>query len=235
MRIHYLQHMRCEGTGRIANWIADRGHAVSGTHLYRGEALPADDAFDFLVIMGGPMNIYEHRNHPWLPAEKQFIKRAIDSGKIVLGVCLGAQLIADVLGAKVYQNPQFEIGWYPVRFNAARHAIPAMRKFPDELTVLHWHGDTFDLPHGAVHLASSAGCANQAFAFGNRVIGLQFHIEMDEPDVAAFLDDTLPDPVPGQIQSAVEMLAGQCHLPVIHAALYEMLDALAEAGPETSV
>jgi len=219
--------MGCEGTGRIADWIEERGHTVSGTHLYRGEALPDDDAFDFLLIMGGPMNIYEYRNHPWLPAEKRFIKRAIDSGKIVLGICLGAQLVADVLGAKVYQNTTVEIGWFPVRFDAARQANPAMRDFPDELTVLHWHGDTFALPPGAVHLATSKACENQAFALGHRIIGLQFHIEMDLPDVAAFLDDTLPGPVPEQIQSAAEMLAGQRHLPAIHAALYAMLDALA--------
>ena len=226
MRIHYLQHMGCEGLGRIANWAAERGHAVSGTHLYRGDPLPNDDAFDCLVIMGGPMNIYEHRNHPWLTAEKPFIKRAIENGKIVLGVCLGAQLIADVLGAKIHQNASFEIGWFPVRFTAARRSIPAMRDFPEELSVLHWHGDTFDLPPGTVHLATSLACHHQAFAFGNRVIGLQFHIEVDEPDVVAFLDDTLPDPVPGQIQSVADILAGQRQLPAIHAALYAMLDAL---------
>ncbi|MEI7908688.1 MAG: type 1 glutamine amidotransferase [Verrucomicrobiota bacterium] len=229
MRIHYLQHMGCEGIGRIANWAEERGHAVSATHLYRGEALPDDGSFDFLLIMGGPMNIYEYRNHPWLPAEKLFIKRAIDSGKIVLGICLGAQLIADVSGAKIFQNPTLEIGWFPLRFNAARQAIPALRDFPSELTPLHWHGDTFQLPPGALHLATSAACANQAFTVGQRVIGLQFHIEMDAPDVAAFLDDTLPEPVPGQVQSAAEILAGQCHLPAIHAALYTMLDALADS------
>ncbi len=226
MRIHYLQHMGCEGIGRIANWAEARGHAVAGTHLYRGDTLPADESFDFLLIMGGPMNIYEHRNHPWLPAEKRFIKRAIDSGKTVLGICLGAQLIADVMGAKIYQNATMEIGWYPVRFAGARNAVRPMRDFPDELTVLHWHGDTFDLPPGAVHLATSEACQNQAFACGQRVIGLQFHIEMDAPDVAAFLDDLLPAPLPGQIQSAEELLDGQRHLPTIHAALYAMLDAM---------
>ena len=218
--------MGCEGTGKIADWIRDRGHSVSATHLYRNEPLPPDDAFDFLVIMGGPMNIYEHRNHPWLPAEKQFIRRAIDNGKIVLGVCLGAQLIADVLGAKIYQNAKMEIGWFPVRFNEERKSIRAFEKFPAELTVLHWHGDTFDLPPGAVHLAESDACRNQAFAFGPRVIGLQFHIEMDGPDVGAFLDDILPEPVPGEIQSADEIRAGNRHLPEIHAALFAMLDAM---------
>jgi GMP synthase (glutamine-hydrolysing) len=220
--------MGCEGTGKIADWISDRGHSVSSTHLYRGESLPDDDAFDFLVIMGGPMNIYEYRNHPWLTAEKQFIRRAIDSGKYVLGVCLGAQLIADVLGAKIYQNSKMEIGWFPVRFNVGRKSVRALENFPDELTVLHWHGDTFDLPEGAVHLAESDACRNQAFALGQRVIGLQFHIEMDEPDVAAFLDDILPEPVPGEIQPAEQIRAGNAHLPEIHAALYAMLDALTQ-------
>jgi len=226
MKIHYLQHMGCEGTGKIADWIRERGHSVSGTHLYRGDPLPDDNAFDFLVIMGGPMNIYEYRNHPWLPAEKQFIRRAIDSGKYVLGVCLGAQLIAAVLGAKIYQNAKMEIGWFPVRFNAEKKSAPAFGSFPEELTVLHWHGDTFDLPKGAVHVAQSEACRNQAFAWGQRVIGLQFHIEMDEPDVNAFLDDILPEPVDGEIQSAELIRAGNRHLPKIHAALYAMLDGM---------
>ena len=226
MRIHTLQHMGCEGLGKIADWIRERGHTVSTTHLYRGEALPAGDSFDFLVIMGGPMNIYEHRNHPWLPVEKRFIRQAIEEGKYLLGVCLGAQLIADVLGAKIYQNTTMEIGWFPVRFDAAKKTVRAFEKFPDELTVLHWHGDTFDLPPDAVHLAESDACRNQAFAFGQRVVGLQVHIEMDEPDVAAFLDDILPEPVSGQIQSAGEIHDGNRHLPEIHAALYAMLDAL---------
>ena len=114
-----------------------------------------------------------------------------------------------------------------VRFNAAKQTIPAIQPFPDQLTVLHWHGDTFDLPPGALHLATSQACHNQAFALGSRVVGLQFHIEMDQPDVSAFLDDTLPEPLPGQIQSAADILAGNRHLPAIHAALYAMLDALA--------
>ena len=224
MQIHTLQHMECEGMGKIADWIRDRGHTVNCTHLYRGEELPADDSFELLLIMGGPMNIYEHRNHPWLVAEKEWIRRAIESGKRVLGICLGAQLIADVLGAKIYQNPALEIGWYPVRFNSSKTTVPAFKHFPESLTVLHWHGDTFELPAGAVHLAESAVCRNQAFAVGDRVIGLQFHIEMDEPDVAAFLDDTLPEPIPGQIQSAEEIREGNRHLPEIHKALYAMLD-----------
>ena len=217
--------MECEGMGKIADWIHDRGHSVSCTHLYRGDSLPSHETYDLLLIMGGPMNIYEYRNHPWLPAEKEFIKQAIQSGKKVLGICLGAQLIADVLGSKIYQNSKMEIGWYPVKFKPGKKSIPAFESFPEELTVLHWHGDTFDLPEGTVHLAESEVCMNQAFSYGDRVIGLQFHIEMDKPDVAAFLDDILPEPIPGQIQSAQQITEGNRHLPAIHTALYSMLDA----------
>ena len=230
MKIHTLQHMGCEGMGKIADWIRERGHSVNCTHLYKGDPLPSNDDFELLLVMGGPMNIYEYRNHPWLVAEKEWIRRAIDSGKHVLGICLGAQLIADVLGAKIYQNPTQEIGWYPIHFNAVKNTIPAFRHFPETLTVLHWHGDTFNLPPGVIHLAKSAACRNQAFAFGDRVIGLQFHIEMDEPDVDAFLDDILPEPIPGQIQSAEEIKVGNRHLPLIHSALYEMLDVWTETA-----
>jgi len=217
--------MECEGMGKIADWIHERGHTVNCTRLHRNDPLPLENEFDLLLIMGGPMNIYEYRNYPWLPAEKETIKRAIDSGKKVLGICLGAQLIADVLGAKIYQNAQMEIGWYPVHFKSVKKSIPAFAAFPESLTVLHWHGDTFDLPEGAVNLAESAACRNQAFIYGDRVIGLQFHIEMDEPDVNAFLDDILPEPIPGQIQSAQQISEGNHHLPSIHSALYSMLDA----------
>ena len=135
MNVHCLQHAAGEGIGKIGDWIRERGHALSESHLYRpGPALPEVDALDFLVIMGGGMNVYEYRNHPWLPDEKRFIERAIDGGKAVLGICLGAQLIADVLGVKVYQNAEFEIGWFPVRFNDAAHSHPLFEKFPRELT-----------------------------------------------------------------------------------------------------
>lgn len=140
LNVHCLQHVPFEGPFGIADWLTARGHRLTFTHLYRGETLPAVENIDWLVIMGGPMNIYEHRIHPWLLEEKLFIDKAIRAGKTVLGVCLGAQLIADVVGGKVYQNMEKEIGWLPITFNdeATRFFAGA----PKETTVFHWHGDS---------------------------------------------------------------------------------------------
>ena len=110
MNLHYLQHVPFEGLGFIDEWAGNNGVEVGVSRLYAGEVFPAMDAFDGLVIMGGPMGIHDHEEHPWLVHEKAFIRKAIDAGKPVLGICLGAQLVADVLGAKVYPGPQKEIG-----------------------------------------------------------------------------------------------------------------------------
>lgn len=184
MRLHALIHGPTDGPGKIADWVAVHGHALAATRLYAGEALPGLGAFDFLVIMGGGMNIYQHRDHPWLVPEKRFIGEAIEHGKRMLGVCLGAQLIADVLGAKVVQNAEKEIGWWPVRKLAGAGAFAAM---PEEMTVFHWHGDTFAIPPGATRVAASGACANQAFVYGERVVGIQFHLEVAPDSVAEFI------------------------------------------------
>ncbi len=131
------------------------------------------------------MNVYEEAEYPWLAAEKAFIAAAIGAGKPVLGICLGAQLIAAVLGGTVSKGPQPEIGWYPVELTPAGRELPLFAGFPDRFTALHWHGDTFSIPPGATHVASSAACANQAFAYdGGRVVGLQFHLEETRESLA---------------------------------------------------
>ncbi len=183
MRIHYLQHVPFEDLANIDAWAKKRGHDVSGTMLFQDEPLPALDEFDWLIIMGGPMNIYEHDKYPWLVREKEFIRRAIDADKIVLGICLGAQLMADVLGGKVRRNEHKEIGWFPVRLTADAMRSPVFRVLPEEFVAFHWHGDTFDIPPGAVRTAESQACRNQAFVMG-KAVGLQFHLEssMDSID-----------------------------------------------------
>ncbi len=235
MNIHCLQHAAGEGIGKIGDWIRERGHVLSESHLHLpGCALPEIDALDFLVIMGGGMNVYEYRNHPWLREEKRFIELAIAGGKSVLGICLGAQLIADVLGAKVYQNAEFEIGWFPVRFNKAAREHPLFKAFPHELTPMHWHGDTFDLPRDAVHLAESDGCRNQAFAAGEKVVGLQFHLEVRHEDVLAFLEDPSAQYSGRFVHNREQILAGEHHLRITHEALYSLLDAMAHGDNITS-
>lgn len=226
MNLHVLQHGATEGPGLIADWAVDRGNIINGTHLYLGESLPEAESFDWLVIMGGPMNIYEYRTHPWLRDEKRLIAKAIEKGKTVLGVCLGAQLIADVLGAKIYQNQELEIGWFPVRFLEASKSARGFEEFPTELTVPHWHGDTFDLPRGAIHLAESEACKHQAFAYRDKVVGLQFHIEVPEEAVAEFIGETSPPAAP-HIQRREEILAGAGKSQPIKIVLRTMLDRLA--------
>jgi len=182
VKTHYLQHVTYEGIGLIQDWAGTRGHELSGTLMYadpsRVAGLPEPDGLDLLVIMGGPMNIYEHDKYPWLTGEKDFIRACISRGKAVLGICLGAQLIADVLGAEVTRAPHEEIGWHPVELTEASRRLEVFAHFPDRFTTLQWHGDTFSIPPGATHAAFSEAVPSQAFTFDDgRVVGLQFHLE----------------------------------------------------------
>lgn len=186
MHAHYLQHADFERLGSIRPWLENRGYRISATRLHRDEPLPDLDDIDLLIIMGGVMSVNDEQQYPWLVAEKAFIRTAIDHGLAVLGVCLGAQLIANVMGSTVKPNAVREIGWFPVR--AIAHGRDDMFAFPEQINVLHWHGETFDLPQGAVHLASSRACDNQAFQWGDRVIGLQCHLESTPSQVKAFVE-----------------------------------------------
>ena len=233
LRLHCFQHSPTEGLGEIGRWALGRGHTVSTTRFDLGERPPNADAFDWLVLMGGPMNIYEHRNHSWLVEEKQVLQRALEAGKSVLGVCLGAQLIADALGAKVFQNADIEIGWFPVHFDAA--ALKQSRLFagfPEELTAFHWHGDTFSEPPGAVNVGRSAGCRHQAFARGDKVVGLQFHIEVGLDEVKAFLEGEGEELGKGRfIQTKSEILVkAAVSLPKAQTALEALLAAMEAAA-----
>ncbi len=225
MRIHSIEHAPFEGPGRIAAWAQERGHILSRTALHDGEAPPGQGAFDLLVVMGGPMSIHEHRTHPWLPVEKRFLAEAIRARKPILGICLGAQLLADVLGGKVFQNPVKEIGWFPVRMLDRSAPFAA---FPERLTVMHWHGDTFTIPEGVRRVAESDACANQAFVLGDRVVGLQFHIELEkvgvEDLVHASLDEAGTVPF---IQSREQLLSPPPESDAAAPALYALLDELA--------
>ena len=179
-RAHILQHVPFEGPGSIASWLDAGGWRVTRTAFFESADLPAPEDIDLLVVMGGPMSVNDGDRHRWLAAEKRFVRAAVEAGKPVLGICLGAQLIAAALGARVYPNAEKEIGWLPVRAVAEGAGL---FRFPAQVEVFHWHGETFDLPPGATRLAESAGCANQAFQLGGRVIGLQFHLETT-PDTA---------------------------------------------------
>jgi GMP synthase (glutamine-hydrolysing) len=193
MHIDVLMHVPHEGPGNIAPWAAERGHHLTEHHLFEGEPPQAAAATDFLVVMGGPMNVYETDQYAWLEPEIELIAETIARGKPVLGICLGSQLIARALGAEVTENAEKEIGWFPVRFTSAFDAWlsdgPAVRDRKLEAlrhqTVFHWHGDTFELPPSSIAIASSDACARQGFLYGENVLALQFHFEMSREGIEA--------------------------------------------------
>lgn len=233
MKIHYLQHVPFEGPANIATWAQAKGHPITGTPLFSGQDPPSPDKFDWLVVMGGPMNIYEEKEYPWLVKEKKLIERAIQSQKTVLGVCLGVQLIAGVLGSKVYPNQDKEIGWYPVTLTEKGAESPIFTGFPRTFTAFHWHGDTFDLPSGAVHLAQSAACPNQAFLYNSRVIGLQFHLESTPESVDLLIKNCGHELVPGPyIQPGGALLPAGHSFNQLNGLLYRLLDQMEKELPQ---
>lgn len=182
MQIHFIQHVPFESPGFILEWAQDKGFNTSFTRMYEGGSFPPIAGIDWLVVMGGPMSVHDEDQYEWLAQEKLYIRSAIDAGKKLLGICLGSQLIADVMGARVYKNEQKEIGWWPLTTIDTKH--PLTFNFPPHFHVFHWHGDTFDLPAGATLLFSTEACRNQGYLAGTKVAGLQFHMEVDENLVA---------------------------------------------------
>lgn len=203
MQLHYLQHVPFETPAYCLDWAKENHVAVSATHLYRGDALPTIDSFDALIVMGGPMGVYDEGEYSWLPQEKQFLHDVVQSGKRILGICLGAQLLAHVLGADVVQNQVKEIGWFPVE--KSNH--PFLDTWPKSMPVFHWHGDRFEIPEEAELLAASAGCSNQAFLYQNQVLGLQFHLESTAESIHALIQNCGDELVPApyiQTKEAIE-------------------------------
>ncbi|MES2822867.1 MAG: gamma-glutamyl-gamma-aminobutyrate hydrolase family protein [Pseudomonadota bacterium] len=193
MRIHSLQHVAFEDTGSIYQDLIAQGHSLTTTHWYLGEQAPELNEFDVLIIMGGPMGVYDEDKYPWLAAEKTFISASIAAGKKILGICLGAQLIACVLGAKVTQNIHREIGWFPITINAAAHKNPIASILANCAEVFHWHGDTFALPEGATLLASSAACVNQVYVIDEQIYAFQFHLETTRASAIALIENCAED------------------------------------------
>ncbi len=235
MRIRVLQHVAHEGPAAIADWATERGHCLEVTRVDLTGPPPRTEASDFLVILGGPMGVHDGGAHPWLEPEKRYIedalRRAEDGSGAVLGVCLGAQLIAHLLGANVTRNHEVEIGWFPVQRTVDGAASVVGAAVPDGLGVLHWHGDTFDTPEGTARVLKSTACDNQAFeGAGGRIMGLQFHLEQTK--------ETLPEMVAGNAQElAVQGAYIQSELRILESpklrdgctgALYSILDSIAE-------
>lgn len=223
MHAHYLQHVPFEGPGSIEPALSAAGYTLGYTRFFETAMLPDPEDIDLLVVMGGPMSVNDEREFPWLIAEKKFIRAIVEADKPVLGICLGAQLIASAMGARIYKNKEKEIGWFPVE------GVPAAGKetfnFPAQLEVFHWHGETFDLPPGASRLARSAGCENQAFQLGARVIGLQFHLEMNPELLRTMIESGRDELVAGRfVQTEPEILAaGPARYQAVNRTLTDLL------------
>lgn len=228
MRIHHIQHDDFEGLAAIGEWAALHGAVITSTRADLGHSFPNPDDFDMLVIMGGKMGVYEEDKFPWLIQEKKFIADSIDKGKLVLGICLGSQLIASALGAKVYPNQEAEMGVFPVHFNQNAAIDPVFSHFGNTLDVLHIHNDTFDLPENAVCMASSVLTPNQAFKYGSNVFALQFHFEVNQQQLSAFRDRAFTDNLKGKwIQSGSAIMSYSELIQSNIAILFKVLDSIA--------
>ena len=227
MRVHYVQHVPFEDAAYIGDWARQRGHTLTATRLYEDEPLPEVAQIGLLAIMGGPMNVYQHRTYPWLPREKAFLERAISAGVPTIGVCLGAQLLADVLGARVTQNAHIEIGWHVVRRTPEGAGSHVFDHVPPKFTAFHWHGDAFEVPAGATRLAESDACSNQAFEYDGHVLGLQFHLEYSVASIDKMLSHCASELVEAPfIQNRERIMAGYDRIPTTQELLIPMLDAL---------
>jgi len=225
MKAHCLMNIGFEGPGYIADWMDLRGHFMQVWKLFEDLSFPDIEDVDMLVIMGGPMNIYEEDRYPFLVAEKELIKACIHEQKPVLGICLGAQLIADALGEKVFKNREKEIGWFPVHRDGEPEDNELLQVFPGVFFPLHWHGETFDLPEGANLLGSSAACQTQGFIYRDFVIALQFHLEVTAQLVEGLLQHAAVDLTEGAfVQSVAEIKEGLKFCPENKLMLFQLLD-----------
>jgi GMP synthase (glutamine-hydrolysing) len=189
-KVVVLQHVAMEGPAEVAAAAFRAGLSVDTVKLFEGAAVPEVLLEDILVLMGGPMGVSDVGGiqFPFLADEVQLLKARIAADAPTLGICLGAQLLAHAAGARVYPNTQIELGWGFIDFHNQAHE-PALAGLGDQQKVLHWHGDTFDLPAGAVHLASTPACKHQAFRLGTRIFGLQFHCEVEPPNVDVWVKE----------------------------------------------
>jgi len=227
VRVLVLQHIACEPPGVYEDVLRERGAELHRVELDEGEPLPDWRGFDAIVAMGGPMSVNDDATLPWLTAEKELIADAVRAGTPYWGVCLGVQLLAASLGARVYSGPEPEVGLLPVEITSDGRADPVFADAPDGLLTLQWHGDTFDLPAGGVRLAGSPAYPNQAFRLG-AAYGVQFHLEVstemaqawaEVPEYAASLERTLG---PGAAASFVAEIESRAAVMLDHGrALFE--------------
>ena len=229
LKVHYFQHVPFEGLGSIEEWISLSGHSLTSTRFFESAVLPEISDIDWLIVMGGSMSVNDEKQYPWLATEKKFIRKAIDEGKTVLGICLGSQLVSAALDAKVYQNKEREIGWFDIELTCFAKSDKLFFDMGDRLKVFHWHGDTFDLPEEAVHLAFSKGCKNQTYSYKDKVLALQFHLEPTQNSLRQMIDAGRDDLKSGKyVQTEQELLKYDQLIESSREILFTLLTRLAQ-------
>jgi GMP synthase-like glutamine amidotransferase len=222
MRVLVLQHIACEHPGVFSEVMRERGAEAVPVEVDEGEPLPDWRGFDGILVMGGPMGAGDDAEHRWLAAERELVRDAVEAGKPFLGVCLGVQLLAAALGARVYATERPEVGLLEVELTDEGRDDPLFAGLGERFVSLQWHGDTFDLPAGAVRLASSPPVPNQAFRFGDAAYGVQFHLEVTGqmavewgsiPAYRESLAATLGDAAGAEFIADVERRSSELHPP----------------------
>jgi GMP synthase-like glutamine amidotransferase len=188
MNVLIIKHIEVEGPGSIEYCLRQEKISYQILNLKPGIPLPRLDDLTHIVLLGGPMNVYEEDRYPFLREEDLFIKEAIQRGKSILGICLGAQLIAKALGANVFKAPVKEIGWYDVSLTRIGSIDPLFSKLPKTFSVFQWHEDTFEIPHSAILIATSSLIPYQAFRYGDNAYGLQFHLEVTQEMIRQWME-----------------------------------------------
>ncbi len=226
-RLHYVQHVPFENPGAILEWARKQGFEITSTRVFLDDHFPSPKELDFLVIMGGPMSVHDENKYLWLHKEKAFLKEVIslENGPKILGICLGAQLLAEILGGEVIPGKYKEIGWFPVEFTSMALSHSLFEGFPENLQVFHWHGETFTIPSEALHLARSEACENQAFLYKNNVLAFQFHMEVTPDIITGLIENCSEELQPGPYVQSIEEIQGQGELfEHIHKYLFKLLN-----------
>jgi len=223
IRIHCLQHVSFENLGCIENWIAEKQYEITYTKFFEEFVFPKSSDFDWLIILGGPMSVNDSEKFPWIIEEQKFIEKAIKEDKTVLGICLGSQLIASILGSKVYPNQEKEIGWFPIsKVGNTSVLFSDINTYP----VFHWHGETFDLPENTELLASSEACKNQAFQYKDKILGLQFHLEISRESLAKMVNFGKDEIIKSKYIQSPEEIMDDRYLDTNNQKMYQLLNYL---------
>jgi GMP synthase (glutamine-hydrolysing) len=227
INIQCLMHVPYEGPGIITEWIGQKNHHLKYTRFYKGDSLPDPSDVDLLLIMGGPMNVFDFHVHPWMQDEIEWVSDFINTSKPVLGICLGAQIIAASLGVEVYPGKQKEIGWHNLQFLPSLGDYKIWNELPATRKVFHWHGDTFPIPKGATGIASSHAFPNQGFIFDSKVFALQFHLEVTPESVKELVENCRSELISDTyIQTEEEILGEEKYYHTNQELMFQLLDYL---------